>query len=321
MSERTRQVVVAKKRLPGSTSWVATLSLHDPDLMRAIFREAGAHIYDDRNDAVLATSRLLMVHTVDGGRRSLRLRNGKAIEVTLPPRSTQLFDAETGKATPFGPPDPVWTTFTPPPVSSDGKSVVLLDAAGMPGLWPIDGGDPLPIPGLRPDDQIASFAEGDAELFVAGPSVPVKIERLALATGRRTPWLEISPTDAAGLETWLHDHQYAIPDAMAPLLRPYVDGGSKFFVAKVDPARVTFDASGALPDATNRSRPPSFSRIAENTTRSPSAAAIDVSGPADFPRNTAFARARPAVNAQRNKVAFAPPALFAPSRIRVCSFS
>ena len=77
--------------------------------------------------------------------------------------------------------------------------MVLLDAAGTPGLWPIDGGDPLPIPGLRPDDQIASFAEGDAELFVAGPSVPVKIERLDLATGRRTPWLEISPTDAAGL--------------------------------------------------------------------------------------------------------------------------
>ncbi len=54
----------------------------------------------------------------------------------------------------------------------------------------------------------------------------------------------LSATDATGLETWLRDHQYAIPDAMAPLLRPYVDGGSKFFVAKVDPARVTFDASG-----------------------------------------------------------------------------
>lgn len=54
----------------------------------------------------------------------------------------------------------------------------------------------------------------------------------------------LSATDAAGLDAWLQANDYKVPDAMAPLLRPYVDAGSKFFVAKVDPARVTFDATG-----------------------------------------------------------------------------
>jgi hypothetical protein len=50
--------------------------------------------------------------------------------------------------------------------------------------------------------------------------------------------LVLSATDSAGLETWLKDNSYTIPAGAEPLLRPYVEGGSKFFVAKVDPAKV-----------------------------------------------------------------------------------
>ncbi len=52
----------------------------------------------------------------------------------------------------------------------------------------------------------------------------------------------LSAQDAAGLEAWLHDNKYKIPDGAEPYLRPYVQSGSKFFVAKVDPAKVKFDA-------------------------------------------------------------------------------
>jgi len=51
----------------------------------------------------------------------------------------------------------------------------------------------------------------------------------------------LSATDSAGLETWLHQEKYQIPDNVEPLLRPYVAAGSKFFVAKVDPAKVKFE--------------------------------------------------------------------------------
>jgi MYXO-CTERM domain-containing protein len=56
--------------------------------------------------------------------------------------------------------------------------------------------------------------------------------------------LILSAKDSTGLETWLVQQKYHIPDGAEPLLRPYVESGSKFFVAKVDPAKVAFDSDG-----------------------------------------------------------------------------
>ena len=53
--------------------------------------------------------------------------------------------------------------------------------------------------------------------------------------------LILSATDSSGLETWLKDNHYKIPDGAEPLLRPYVESGSKFFVAKVDPSKVVME--------------------------------------------------------------------------------
>lgn len=47
--------------------------------------------------------------------------------------------------------------------------------------------------------------------------------------------------DSLGLETWLREHAYAIPSGAEPVLRPYVQSGMKFFVARVDPAKVRFE--------------------------------------------------------------------------------
>ena len=53
--------------------------------------------------------------------------------------------------------------------------------------------------------------------------------------------LVLSATDSAGLETWLRTNHYKIPAGAEPLLRPYVETGSKFFVAKVNPAKVAME--------------------------------------------------------------------------------
>ncbi|CAN5897552.1 hypothetical protein BH11MYX3_BH11MYX3_12520 [soil metagenome] len=59
--------------------------------------------------------------------------------------------------------------------------------------------------------------------------------------------LILSAKDATGLDAWLRNENYTIPDGAVPLLRPYVEGGMKFLVAKVDPAKVTFvDGRAAL---------------------------------------------------------------------------
>ncbi len=50
----------------------------------------------------------------------------------------------------------------------------------------------------------------------------------------------LSADDATALESWLTGHGYKIPAGAANYLRPYVEGGSKFFVAKVNPDKVTF---------------------------------------------------------------------------------
>jgi hypothetical protein len=51
----------------------------------------------------------------------------------------------------------------------------------------------------------------------------------------------LSAKDSTGLDAWLRANKYNIPAGAEPLLRPYVEGGSKFFVAKVDVSKVKFE--------------------------------------------------------------------------------
>jgi uncharacterized protein (TIGR03382 family) len=50
--------------------------------------------------------------------------------------------------------------------------------------------------------------------------------------------------DSTGLDAWLHDNGYKIPEGAGPVLEPYVQAGMKFFVAKVDVQKVAFNEQG-----------------------------------------------------------------------------
>ena len=50
----------------------------------------------------------------------------------------------------------------------------------------------------------------------------------------------LSAKESTGLDTWLRQERYNIPGGAEPLLRPYVQSGMKFFVAKVDATKVAF---------------------------------------------------------------------------------
>ena len=56
----------------------------------------------------------------------------------------------------------------------------------------------------------------------------------------------LSAEDALGLETWLHQQRTRSPPAPRRCLRPYVQGGMKFFVAKVTAAKVKFKDGQAM---------------------------------------------------------------------------
>ena len=48
----------------------------------------------------------------------------------------------------------------------------------------------------------------------------------------------LSARDSSGLDTWLRREGYHIPEGAEPVLRPYVEAGTKFFVARVDTSRI-----------------------------------------------------------------------------------
>jgi hypothetical protein len=56
----------------------------------------------------------------------------------------------------------------------------------------------------------------------------------------------LSAKDSGGLEKWLKLEKYNIPAGAGEVLRPYVESGTRFFVAKVDVDRVTFEGDRAL---------------------------------------------------------------------------
>ncbi len=55
----------------------------------------------------------------------------------------------------------------------------------------------------------------------------------------------LSASDSGALDGWLRESGYKIPAGAEPVLRPYVQAGSKFFVAKVDVEKVAFDGDSA----------------------------------------------------------------------------
>jgi hypothetical protein len=94
----TEHTVLARKNNPHFTSWYSTLPLHGPELMRKVLQEAGVHVYStDLADVLYSGSGLLWIHTAEGGKRTIRLKNGKMMEIMLAPKSTTLYNNQTGE--------------------------------------------------------------------------------------------------------------------------------------------------------------------------------------------------------------------------------
>ncbi len=88
------------------------------------------------------------------------------------------------------------------------------------------------------DDQVAmaTAESASAPADKAGGDLGVKIE--AKFKVGEYDIVILSARDSTGLDTWLRQENYKIPPGAEPFLKPYVQGGSKFFVAKVDIEKV-----------------------------------------------------------------------------------
>lgn len=68
-------------------------------------------------------------------------------------------------------------------------------------LYPLDGGEPKEILGFREGNWIVSFAaDGKALYLYDYRQLPAQLERLDLATGKRTLYKQIVPGDSAGID-------------------------------------------------------------------------------------------------------------------------
>jgi serine/threonine protein kinase/dipeptidyl aminopeptidase/acylaminoacyl peptidase len=101
-----------------------------------------------------------------------------------------------------GPPRPV----TPEGISGghlslDGRFVTAGDLNNGPlTIYPVDGGAPRPVPGVRPDDAVISFDAKGQSLFLQSGTMPVHIDRLDLASGARSPFRQIAVADPTGVD-------------------------------------------------------------------------------------------------------------------------
>ncbi len=89
-------ISAAWRKTDAATWWSFGVCPTAPAVLRALGRRAGCHILNDHDDATTLGDGLLMVHTLTGGARTLHLPGGTTLSVTLPARSTTVYDAQTG---------------------------------------------------------------------------------------------------------------------------------------------------------------------------------------------------------------------------------
>jgi Tol biopolymer transport system component len=110
-----------------------------------------------------------------------------------------VMDAGTGRWKPLSEPGIRSTgLIRSQPVSPDGKWAIIRRAAGF-ALYPIEGGEPRPVPALDDEDLPIGWSSDGRFIRVKRPGVPAPLELVDLATGERKPWIKVGPPDAAGL--------------------------------------------------------------------------------------------------------------------------
>ncbi len=118
-------------------------------------------------------------------------------------------------------------------ISNDGRFVAALGPDQKASVYPLEGGDPRPIPDWADTDEMCGWTEDGKSVFVyAQGHLPAKVLRLDLATGKREPWRDILPVDPAGVVTIApllftpdgHSYVYSYPRILSQL---YVSEGLK----------------------------------------------------------------------------------------------
>jgi len=87
-------------------------------------------------------------------------------------------------------------------ISPDGRFAAVIDAEDRVLLFPLDGADPSPVPGLEPGDIPMRWSADGGSIYVFRyDEQPAHIRRIDLDTRRREVIAQINPPDPAGIES------------------------------------------------------------------------------------------------------------------------
>jgi Tol biopolymer transport system component len=168
--------------------WAVTQSQGSPSRLKLLNTGAG-QARELANDNINHS----WAHWFPDGKRLLVSGNEPGQGVRL-----YTYDLATDKRQPISQPGVNGTAFV---ISPDSKWVAGIGPDHKGYLYPVDGGDPKPINGLRPGEQPITFSADGQSLYIYQPGeLPARVDRLDLRTAERTLWKQLMPTDPAGVE-------------------------------------------------------------------------------------------------------------------------
>jgi serine/threonine protein kinase/Tol biopolymer transport system component len=87
-------------------------------------------------------------------------------------------------------------------VSPDGLNLLCIDSNRQRWLYPVAGGEPQKFNVVpNPNENIMGFFPDGKSVRLRTRTIPMQITKVDIASGRREPWKEITPADAAGVQS------------------------------------------------------------------------------------------------------------------------
>jgi len=87
------------------------------------------------------------------------------------------------------------------PVSPDGTLVAARSPDRRVLLYPVQGGDPRPVPGIVPEEYVIRWTPDGRGLYAYRPTeMPTRVFIVDIETGRRVLWRALAPRDPSGVE-------------------------------------------------------------------------------------------------------------------------
>ena len=84
------------------------------------------------------------------------------------------------------------------PISPDGRQVLVVRRDGW-FVYPVSGGEPRRVEGLKAGQVPVGWHPDGASLLVREPGLPMQVSRLDLVSLTQRPWRALAPPDAAGV--------------------------------------------------------------------------------------------------------------------------